>query len=726
MPQYSGTIKELVFRNEENGYSVLVIKPDRSAEFTAVGIIPFAEEGDYVRVTGEWTQHSTYGDQLKVSGFEFCMPENNGVLIKYLGSGAIRGIGEDTAKKIVKHFGGDTLEVLDKYPQRLTEVPGIGPKKAAMILESYLEKRSTQTSMMFFLSLGISASVALKIYKTYGPDAVLITRTDPYRLADEIRGIGFRTADSIARNEGYSLTDERRLRSGIKFVLNESLNGDGHTFLPKEELIRQAEDILGVDEELLLTAITRMLLSGELTAENADGCDAIYLNYVYECEAEVARRLAVLAKADARETSAGIPGELSDGTVLSPAQTQALQTALTHAVTVITGGPGTGKTTLIRGIIDIVGKRKRISLCAPTGRAARRMSEATGRGAKTIHRLLEYGQGEDEGFKKNERECLDAEMVIVDEVSMVDIFLMRALLRALAPGTCVIFTGDADQLPSVGAGNVLKDIIVCGCIPVVRLSQVFRQSGMSAIVSNAHLINAGEMPVLNGKGSDFFMETVPDARRAALSTVELVTHRLPAYMQLDPLRDIQVMAPMKKGDCGVIAMNALLQQTLNPPQGKRELRRGDICFRVGDKVMQTKNDYSICWTKDGEDGKGVYNGDIGYVTEADDKEGMLLIRFEDDREAEYDRDMLDEVELAYCISVHKSQGSEFTCVVIPLVSGPPMLMTRNLLYTAVTRAKKLVVLTGRRDCVAQMVRNDHIQTRYSSLGEKLKQYAELT
>ena len=724
MPQYHGTIREVIFRNEENGYSVVEIKPDDSAEFTAVGILPFADEGDYVQVTGEWTRHSLYGDQLKISGFTFCMPENTSVLVKYLGSGAIRGIGEDTAKRIVKHFGQETLKVLDSYPRRLIEVPGIGPKKAAMILDSYLEKRGAQNSLMFFMSLGLTVSVAMKVYKAYGADAVLITRTDPYRLADEIRGIGFRTADSIALSEGYSRDDERRLKSGIKFVLTEALNGEGHTYLPEEELLTQAGQILGTQKELIARALTEMLLKRELTAQTVDGTAGIFLSFAYDCESYAARRLSVMAAAQTEDEDKSVPASLSDGTILSEAQREALHTALTNTVTVITGGPGTGKTTLIRGLIDLSGKNRRILLCAPTGRAAKRMSEATGRDAKTIHRLLEYS-AEGEGFKKGEDEPLDADMVIVDEMSMVDIFLLNALLKALRPGTRLILTGDADQLPSVGAGNVLKDIIDSQTVPVVRLTEVFRQSGLSAIVTNAHRINAGEMPVLNGKDSDFFMQSAPDPARAAQTTVELVTRRLPSYMALDPVRDIQVMAPMKKGDCGVLAMNVLLQQTLNPPCGGRQLKRGETIFREGDKVMQIKNDYSICWTRDGEDGQGVFNGDIGFIKRVDEKEGMVLIRFEDEREAAYDRDMLDEVELAYCISVHKSQGSEFPCVVVPLVAGPPMLMTRNLLYTAVTRAKKLVVLAGRRDCVQSMVHNDHIQKRYTSLRERLTEYARM-
>ena len=722
MPQYRGQIKEVIFRNEENGYSVIEIKPDHGQAFTAVGSIPFADEGDYIEVEGEWTQHVTYGEQLKVSSFRYYMPENAGTIEKYLASGVISGIGAEMAKRITAHFGADTLKVLDNQPQRLTEVSGIGRKKALQILTSYLEKRDSQNALMYFMTLGISPMLSKKIYDKYKQDAVIITRTEPYRLAEEISGIGFRTADRIALSEGYSLNDERRIRSGIKFVLNESLNGDGHTFLPESVFLKQASDILGVPAEEILTIETQMIMKNELVCEDYADEKAIYLRQAYECEADIAVRLSrmLLSGRSERESKIDVWETLSDGTVLSLNQIEALKTALSNSVTVITGGPGTGKTTLIRGIIDLMSLKASIVLCAPTGRAAKRMSEATGMDAGTIHRLLEYGQGEEMRFGKNEDDPIKCDILIVDESSMVDIFLMRALLRALPPHAKLILTGDADQLPSVGAGNVLKDMIESGVIPVVRLTEVFRQSKQSAIVMNAHRINHGEMPVMNAKDSDFFMEKTFDAAQARQSVAELVTRRLPNYMHLDPKRDIQVMAPMKKGDVGVLALNRMLQEKLNPLDGRKQLMRGETCFRVGDKVMQTKNDYSLGWYKSGETGEGVFNGDIGYITHIDTEESTLTVRFDDDREAKYEKDMIDELELAYCMSVHKSQGSEFPCVVMALLSGPPMLMTRNLLYTAVTRAKRLVVLTGKSECVWAMVRNNHIQARYSSLAARLK------
>ncbi|MBQ3667619.1 MAG: ATP-dependent RecD-like DNA helicase [Clostridia bacterium] len=723
MSQYRGLIKEVVFRNEESGYSVVSVKPEHGEEFTAVGILPFAQEGDYLDLTGEWVQHATYGEQLKVASFEFCQPTEASAIEKYLGSGAIDGVGATMAKRITRHFGKDTLSILDNQPERIIEVNGIGRKTAKRIIESYQEKRESQGAYMFFMSLGISPSLANKIYTAYGRDSIIITRTQPYRLAEEIRGVGFRTADKIALMEGYALSDERRLGCGIKFVLNESLNGEGHTYLPENVFLQQCADMLSVPVEAVNTVAARLIMKNELVYETVGDITAVFLKQAYECEVDIAARISRMCLRNANKSpdEISVPDTLPDGTVLSQNQKAALATALSCSVTVITGGPGTGKTTLIRGIIDFTERKGTTLLCAPTGRAAKRMSEATGREAKTIHRLLEYGQGGGEGFAKNEDDRLEADTVIVDETSMVDIFLMRALLKALVPKVRLILVGDADQLPSVGAGNVLKDLISSGTVPVVRLTEVFRQSEQSAIVMNAHRINRGEMPVLNAKNSDFFMEKTPGAAEAAQSVTELVMRRLPKYMDLDPLSDIQVMSPMKRGEVGVIALNKLLQQRLNPPGDKKQLLRGETCFRAGDKVMQTKNDYSLGWVRHGEAGQGVFNGDIGYVTEVDTENNSLTVRFDDDRRARYEKDMLDEIDLAYCMSVHKSQGSEFKCVVMPLISGPPMLMTRNLLYTAVTRARKLVVLTGRPECVYAMVQNDHIQARYSYLAERLRQ-----
>lgn len=722
MAEYSAVVEEIVFRNEENGYSVLSVRPEDGRPFTAVGIVPFVEEGDNVRLTGEWAEHRDYGKQLKVTAFTIIEPEGRDAIKKFLASGVIRGVGPDTANRIVKQFGADTMNVLDTHPERLTEVPGIGSRKAEMILVSYLEKRESRTALMYFLNLGMTPSMAHKLWTAYGHDAMLITRSDPYRLADDIKGIGFAIADSIALKQGYAKNDDRRIRSGIKFVLNESVNGEGNTYLPMDTLMERASSILAVAPEEIDVCMRTMLLKRDIISEeDGEGTQCVFLRSVYEAECDVARILTVLSSKKALLTAADTGNVDMDGILLSPKQTEALEAAVTHPVTVITGGPGTGKTTLIKGILSVFSCKKTVALCAPTGRAAKRMSEATGREAMTIHRLLEYQEG---GFQKNEDEPLRVDAVIVDEMSMVDIFLMRALLKALRPGTMLIMTGDVDQLPSVGAGNVLRDIIVSGAVEVVRLTEVYRQSEMSAIVMNAHRINRGEMPVTNAKGSDFFIEHVQDASAALKSVRELITRRLPGYMPLDPLKDIQVMAPMKKGDVGVYALNTMLQEVLNPLAGRKQFVRGDSCFRVGDKVIQTRNDYNMKWRRGFEDGEGVFNGDIGYITDLNFTDNTFTVTFDDDRVAVYDKDSIENIELAYCMSIHKSQGSEFPCVVLPLLAGPPMLLSRNLLYTAVTRAKKLVVIVGRDSCVMQMVNNKRESTRYSSLCRRLSEAKE--
>ena len=723
MAEYRGSVDTIIFRNDDNGYCVMLVKPDQGKAFTAVGVIPYAQEGDLVSLSGEWVEHGSYGTQLKVSSFSFATPQGRSEIEKYLSSGFIHGIGAPMAHRIVRLFGDKTIEIMDAQPERLLEVEGIGPKTLKKIVASYSEHRTAQNAIMYFLNLGISPSLANRIYEKYGSDAVLVSKTDPYRLCDEIRGIGFVTADRIAFGVGFKPGDEHRLASGIRYVLEESLNNDGHTYLPESTFLSRACEILGVNEEVIQRAAQRLALQGKIIYDQVDGENCVFSKSAYDCELDIANRLHQLIRRPVDPDSAPkVHTTLSSGIELSPAQVEALETALKNRVCVITGGPGTGKTTLIRGIIESLQKDRKIALAAPTGRAAKRMSEATGLEAMTIHRLLEYGQGEDELFNRNESAPLKQKIVIVDEMSMVDIFLMRALLRALKPDAHLILTGDSDQLPSVGAGNVLKDIISSGSVPVIRLTEIFRQSRLSDIVLNAHRINRGEMPVVNGKGSDFFLERCESASRAAEGAVELVKTRLPRFMKLDPVKDIQVMAPMKRGEAGVFAMNELLQQHLNPPSDKKpQLKRGQTVFRLSDKVMQTRNDYSACWTRAGEEGSGVFNGDIGYITEVDSENKLVTVRFEDERLCVYDREMLEDLELAYCMSVHKSQGCEFPCIVLPLVGGPPMLMTRNLLYTAVTRARKLVVIIGRSACVQQMVNNNHIQSRFSSLCFRLKE-----
>ena len=725
MPAFEGLVEEIVFRNEENGWTVMSLKPDKGHAFTVVGVLPFLCAGESVRVEGEWVEHRDYGRQLRAERYESVRPTGKRGVERYLASGIISGVGPATAKLLVKQFGAKTLEVMDSEPWRLTEIEGIGAKRAQQIAESFEKQKQTRALMVFLTGLGFTPTVAMKIHKKYGDLAEEIVKGDPYRLADEVQGVGFQKADAIALSMGFSPNDDKRLRCGVRYALSDAVSSGGHTYLPKEALVRESARLLGASREPIERALRQLILKGDLIEERACGDDAVYLRALYEAESDVAVRLMRLLAADSEDD---LPEETLDEEIskyesgermqLSETQRDAVKLAVNRRVTVITGGPGTGKTTLIKCLLRLSGRFGKTELCAPTGRAAKRMTEATGREARTIHRMLEYS-AEDAAFKKCAEDPLNAKTVIVDETSMVDIFLMRSLLRALKPGTRLVLTGDADQLPSVGAGNVLGDLISSGEIPVVKLTEVFRQAEQSAIVTNAHRINRGEMPVCNRKGTDFYMERMSTAEQAAQSALNLVRSRLPGYFGYDSLRDIQVMTPMKRGEAGVYAMNRRLQEALNPRNGQPQLSRGEDHFRVGDKVMQIKNDYELEWTRDGETGKGVFNGDIGFVADLDEEEKTLTVDFDDGRRAEYTGELLDELEFAYCMSVHKSQGSEFQAVVLPLVSGPPMLLTRNLLYTAVTRAKKLVVITGREDCVRAMVENNHVAARYSALKERL-------
>ncbi len=727
MPAFEGLVEDIVFRNEDNGWTVLSLKPDKGKPVSVVGVIPFLSVGERARIEGEWVEHRDYGMQIRCERFESVTPTTKSGVERYLASGIIRGIGPATAKLLVKQFGSRALDIIETQPERLLEIDGIGAKRASMIAESYELNRQARVTMVYLSGLGLPAGISMKVYKRYGDSARDILASDPYRLSDDIQGIGFQTADEIASQNGMARDDERRLRAGVKYVLSEAVSSAGHTYLPREELARASAKLLSVDRALIDRAVMQLMLKGDVIAERASGDESVYLRGLYDAEADVAARLTKLLKTEPKRPDREYDAdseirkfESAEGIQLSDMQRQALITASSARVTVITGGPGTGKTTLINCLIRLLSGNGKIELCAPTGRAAKRMTEATGREARTIHRLLEYG-GDAEAFKKNEDDPLDAKTVIVDEMSMVDIFLMRSLLKAVRPGSRVVLCGDADQLPSVGAGNVLGDLIASGVLPVVKLTEVFRQAAMSAIVQNAHLINSGKNPIANAPGTDFFIERMPSAEQAAENVIKLVSTRLPKYLNIDPLRDIQVMSPMKKGDAGVYAMNRKLQAALNPAGSMPEIAKGDTLFRLGDKVMQIKNDYSIEWRRGDETGVGAFNGDIGFITGVDTEERGIRVTFDDSRVVEYYDDLLEELELAYCMSVHKSQGSEFEAVVLPLVSGPRQLMTRNLLYTAVTRAKRLVVITGRAECVYAMVSNDHVAKRYTSLKERLRE-----
>ncbi len=728
MSKFEGTVEDIVFRNDQNGWTVASVKLDGDKKrISAVGVMPFLSTGEHAIFDGELVDHRDYGKQIKVSSYESTRPETKSGVERFLASGLIKGVGPATAKLIVDYFGKRALDVLESEPERLTEVDGIGPRRAAMIAESFAEQNGMRNTLIFLQGYGLTPNLSMKIYRAFGDTTESVLRSNPYRLVDEIEGVGFQTADRIAMSLGFGEASEFRLRSGVKYVLSEAANGAGHVYLPRETLVEQAARVLNADGELVDGVMRALVLQGELVAEAIGDTTAVYLPRMHRAETETARLMTRLRRSvrplklkDGEALRLIEEQEAELGVSLCDEQRQAALAAMTEGVCVITGGPGTGKTTSINVIIRLLRRAGKVELCAPTGRAAKRMSEATGCSARTIHRLLEYS-GEQQGFARDADNPLDTDVVIVDEMSMVDIFLMRSLLCALRPGTRLLLVGDADQLPSVGAGNVLKDLIASETVRVVRLTEIFRQAGQSQIVMNAHRVNRGEYPEIRARDTDFFLERKGTPAEVAESVVALVKARLPKYMNLDSLRDIQVMTPMKRGDVGVYALNAQLQAALNPPGDKKpELNHGGVIFRRGDKVMQVRNNYDLTWKKGDEDGDGVFNGDIGYILAVDRKARGLVVEFDDGRVAEYDESLLDDLELAYCMTVHKSQGSEFDAVVLPLLSGPPMLMTRNLLYTAITRAKRLVVIVGREACVRSMVDNDHVTLRYSALDARLR------
>ncbi len=729
---------ETVFRNEENGYTVLVVKAGKS-RVSAVGIMPPIAVGEKLRITGDWTEHPVYGRQIKVQSIEIEKPTTLSGIEKYLSSGMIRGIGPATAKLLIRAFGEETLDVLYSQPEKLLDVPGIGQKRAQMIQESYAEQAQQREAMVFLQSYGVTPALAVKIYKRYGENVRQVITRNPYRLVEDVDGIGFKTADRIASSLGIEQSSEYRLSAGVKYTLSEATAGAGHCYLPRPELALAARRLLGSDADSIDRTIDSLILSHDISAQILPGDSgeevvALYLPSTYRAESEVARRLREMIDAMPDSMASDLTAQIDElerieGLAFHTQQRQAIETAVTHGMTVITGGPGTGKTTIIKCIIKLLSVHGDVALAAPTGRAAKRMSEACGMEAKTLHRLLEYG-GEEGDFARSEDNPLEIDTLIIDEMSMVDIFLMRSLLRALVPGTRLIMVGDADQLPSVGAGNVLRDILDSGVIPSVRLTEIFRQDEKSMIVYNAHRINRGESPRLNAKGSDFFFERAVSPSDAAKRIVTLCSARLPGFLGLDPVRQMQVLSPTKKGECGVWMLNQLLQAEFNPPaSGKHERVRGDTTFREGDKVMQTRNNYQLKWKKDGaigiEDGQGVFNGDIGFVTFIDPQEHVMEVQFDDERTATYEGGDVDDLELAYCISVHKSQGSEFPVVIMPAVGGPPMLLTRNLFYTAVTRARRMVMIVGRENAIEQMIANVNTRRRYSALCWRLKQIMDL-
>ena len=735
--QLEAVVAGTIFRNADNGYSVLAVKKGRG-ELTVIGSLPELSEGETVVFTGDWVQHPQYGKQFKAVGCELQMPTKARDIEKYLAGAGITGIGAKTAREIVETFGDDTITILTEHPERLQEVPRMGKKRWMMIADSFREKQQGRAGILYLQQFGVSVPMATRVVRAYGDRLQEKVQENPYCLCDDIEGIGFLTADQIAMRMGIARDSSFRIRAALDYVLRDACAGSGHVYLPRQELLKKTAMLLRLEESLAEREISALVLQGKLTQWQYEGEEEIrvYLPVFDRAEKEAARRLCELRAAarlrDMPDAEKKIHRfERENGISFSPRQREAIRLALNTGVLVITGGPGTGKTTIINCIIRLLEEDNRVLLCAPTGRAAKRMTETTGREAKTLHRLLEYS-GDDENFARNEENPLEADCVIVDEMSMVDLMLMRSLLRAVEPGSRLLLVGDSDQLPSVGSGNVLADILESGVIPRIELTDIYRQSDTSRIVVNAHRINHGEMPLVNEPGTDFFLERRDTLHPAAESIVQLVTRRLPGFLKYPEkerlkraMRSIQVLAASRKGECGVNNLNILLQDALNPASpGKPSIQQGETVFRLGDKVIQTKNDYEIQWRRETragwEEGKGVFNGDVGFITAVDDEEHTLEVLFDEDKEVTYGARELEDLELAYCLSVHKSQGSEFPAVVMPVIGIPNLLATRNLFYTALTRAKSLVVLVGQEGVIRQMVENNRVNRRYTTLKERLR------
>lgn len=732
MEKLAGYVEHIIYRNADNGYTVLNLVNGED-EITCVGIFSTIAEGENIEATGDYTDHPTYGTQFKVVSFEEKAPEDQEAIERYLGSGAIKGIGLAMAARIVRRFKEDTFRIIEEEPERLVEVKGISERKAMEIASQVNEKRDLRQAMIFLQQFGITMNLAVKIYNKYGQEVYGILKENPYRLADDIEGVGFRTADDIAAKAGIRTDSDFRVRSGILYTLLQA-SGEGHTFLPQEELTAKTSELLGIDKEIIEKNYMDLSIDRKIIMKQSGDQVQIYSSSFYYMEANTATMLRELditydvADAEIEQRIHNI--EKQTGMQLDEHQVQAVKEAVRNGLLIITGGPGTGKTTTINTIIryfEIEGMD--IFLAAPTGRAAKRMSETTGFEARTIHRMLELNGGMEgsAGFERNETNPLETDVVIIDEMSMVDITLMNSLLKAIAPGTRLILVGDINQLPSVGPGSVLKDIIQSEAFNVVMLTKIFRQASTSDIIVNAHKINRGEEVSLDNKSMDFFFLKRYEADIIINVVLQLVKQKLPKFVDATPY-DIQVLTPMRKGLLGVERLNGILQQYLNPPdKSKREKEHGDMVFREGDKVMQTKNNYQLEWeirTKFGltvDKGMGIFNGDMGIITEINDFAETMTVEFDEGRKVEYSYKLLDELELAYAITIHKSQGSEYPAVVIPLLSGPSMLMNRNLLYTAVTRARKCVTLVGNDTTFNQMIQNTSQQKRYSGLCDRIRE-----
>lgn len=738
----TGYIDHVIFRNEDNGYTVMVLKGmEEERELTCVGTFPAITQGAAIEASGNYTTHPVYGKQFQIASYVEKMPEDALAMERYLGSGAIKGIGAALAARIVRRFGDDTMRIVEEEPERLAEIKGISEKKAMEIAEQMTEKADMRRAMIFLQKYGISLNLGAKIYQKYGQTVYGVLQENPYRLAEDISGVGFRIADEIASRIGIHTDSDYRIRSGMLYTLLQA-SGGGHIYLPKEELFSRASGLLGVDSSYMEKHLMDMVVDRKLILKETEDGAVVYPTRYYYLELNSARMLCelnILCPEDEEMMEKRINRiEKETGTRLDEMQKQAVAAAASHGLFILTGGPGTGKTTTINAIIRYFEEEgAELRLAAPTGRAAKRMTEATGYEAQTIHRLLELNgmpEEEQEGravhFDRNSENPLEADVIIIDEMSMVDIALMHSLLLAVTAGTRLILVGDENQLPSVGPGNVLRDIIRSGCFPVVELKKIFRQASESDIVVNAHKINRGEQVTINNKSRDFFFLKRYDADIIIRVVIALIQEKLPRYVDAKPY-EIQVLTPMRKGLLGVERLNQILQRYLNPPdEKKKEKEIGQRLFREGDKVMQVKNNYQLEWEILGrykipvDKGVGVFNGDTGIMTEINEFAETATVEFEDGRQAEYSFKQLEELELAYAVTIHKSQGSEYPAVILPILSGPRMLMNRNLLYTAVTRARKCVTVVGSETTFAEMIRNEKQQQRYSSLDRRIRELDE--
>lgn len=739
MDTVTGYVDHIIYQNKENGYAVVSFITE-GEELVCVGNFRSVEAGESLELKGKFVEHPVYGYQLKVESVQAVVPDDTESIIRYLGSGAIKGIGEALAARVVKKFGTDTFRIMEEEPERLVEVKGISERKAREIAQQVVEKKDMREAFVFLQKYGISNTLAVKIYKKYGMELYGIMKENPYRLADDIEGVGFKTADEIASKIGIHTDSDFRIRSGILYILQQAAS-EGHIYLPEDLLRERTAELLGLAPETVSSQLGNLAMDKRLVIKMAEEEKRVYASSYYYAELNCARMLHDLnltleeellpAEEEKVERLLGLL-EKEQKIKLDELQKKAVMQSVKSGLMILSGGPGTGKTTTINTIIRFFeAEEMDILLAAPTGRAAKRMTEATGYEARTIHRLLEInGAVEEEKraqFERNEENPLEADVIIIDEMSMVDIHLFKALLCAISVGTRLIMVGDVDQLPSVGPGQVLQDLIKSGAFPVVMLKRIFRQAGESDIVVNAHKINRGENIELNNKSRDFFFLERKDVNVIYKHMIQLIREKLPPYVNAEPY-DIQVLTPMRKGSLGVETLNGILQQYLNPPaEEKNEYRSGERLFRVGDKVMQIKNNYQIPWeivSKYGipiDKGMGVFNGDMGIVRKIDEAAQTLTVEYDEHRRIEYSFSSLEEIELAYAITIHKSQGSEYPAVLMPLLSGPKMLFNRNLLYTAVTRAKKCVTILGSSITIQEMIHNERQHKRYTSLDDRIKE-----